>query len=149
VTLSRPEQDALWLDRLQRDGPPDADHRQLAIALRPSLELLRSGRYWEAHESIEDLWRKAPYPMRLFYYALIKVAVGLLHIQRRNPSPAGRQLAQAATYLEPFTPAFAALDTEAVLAQVQATLNGLTGVVGAMPDGESLPSFDFPDIGTR
>ncbi|MDE2968508.1 MAG: DUF309 domain-containing protein [Chloroflexota bacterium] len=125
MTLSRPEQDALWLERLRRDGPPDADNRDLAFAdaLRPSLELLRNRRYWDAHESLEDLWREAPYPLRLFHYALIKVAVGLLHIERRNLAAARRQLEQAATYLEPFTPAFATLDTGKVLAQVRERLD--------------------------
>lgn len=145
MTLSRPEQDALWLERLQRDGPPDADHRELALELRPSLELLRAQRYWEAHESLEDLWREAPYPLRLFHYALIKVAVGLLHMQRRSPPPAGRQLAQAALYLEPFTPTFAGLDTAAILAQVQACQTALASHGSSPLDWESLREFRFPD----
>lgn len=149
MTLSRPQQDAFWLERLQRDGPPNVDHRRLAVALRPSLELLRARRYWEAHESLEDLWREAPYPLRLFHYALIKVAVGLLHMERRHPSPAQRQLAQAALYLEPFTPAFAGLDTAEILAQVQARLDAVAGDSGIAPDWESLSPFAFPDAGTR
>ena len=148
MTLSRPQQDAFWLERLQRDGPPHADHARLAAGLRPSLELLRAGRCWEAHESLEDLWREAPYPLRLFHYALIKVAVGLLHIERRNLGAARRQLDQAAAYLEPFTPSFAALDTAKVLAQVQVRLDALAGDSGTALDWDTLSLFDFPDAGT-
>ena len=142
MTVSRPQQDALWLERLQRDGPPDADHHELARALQPSLDLLRAGCYWEAHEMIEDLWREAPYPLRLFHYALIKVAVGLLHMERRSPAPAERQLAQAALYLDPFAPAFAGLNTAAVLAQVRTRLETLAG--GAAPDWDAIGDFAFP-----
>ncbi len=146
MTLSRPEQDALWLERLQRDGPPDASHHELELALRPSLELLRNRRYWDAHESLEDLWREAPYPLRLFHYALIKVAVGLLHIERGNLAAARRQLEQAATYLEPFTPTFATLDTARVLTQVRECLDLLAGTDATeLRDQSSLEQFIFPD----
>ena len=147
MTLSRPQQDALWLERLQRDGPPAADHHELAVALHPSLALLRAGRYWVAHETLEDLWREAPYPLRLFHYALIKVAVGLLHVERRSPAPAERQLAQAALYLEPFTPAFAGLDTSAILVQVRARLEALAE--GTPPDWDAIEGFAFPDTAER
>lgn len=143
MTLSRPQQDALWLERLRRDGPPAADHRGLALALGPSLDLLRAGRYWEAHETLEGLWREAPYPLRLFHYALIKVAVGLLHVERRSPAPAERQLEQAALHLEPFAPAFAGLDTAAVLAQVRDRLAALAA--DAAPDWGAIGRFEFPD----
>ena len=149
MTLSRPEQDARWLERLRRGGPPGADYRALAIALRPSLELLRAHRYWEAHEALEDLWREAPYPLRLFHYALIKTAVGLLHVERRNLAAARRQLDQAAAYMEPFTPAYAGLDTAAVLAQVQSRLDALAGGPGAVLDRDSLAPFAFPDAATQ
>ena len=131
MTLSRPAQDALWLERLQRDGlPQNAEDASLAAGLQLGLELLRAGHYWDAHESLEDQWRQYPYPLRLFHYALIKVAVGLLHMERRSAPPAARQLAQAALYLEPFTPAFAGLDTGTILAQVRARLQALSVAFG-------------------
>lgn len=139
--LSRPEQDALWLERVQRDGLPSIDAPALAASLRPSLDLLRARRYWDAHEALEDLWREAPYPLKLFYYALIKTAVGLLHVERRGPAPAERQLEQAALYLDPFTPAFAGLGTAAVLSQVRAMLDALaSGPV----EWDAMPPFEFP-----
>ena len=109
--------------------------------------MLRAGRYWEAHESLEDLWRECPYPLRLFHYALIKVAVGLLHVERRSAPPAERQLTQAALYLEPFTPAFAALDTGTILAQVRARLKLLSVAPGDSPAWDSFEAFAFPDTG--
>ncbi len=140
---SRPAQDALWLERVQRDGLPDIDDPSLAITLQPSLELLRTRRYWQAHETLEDLWRESPYPLKLFYYVLIKTAVGLLHVERHSPAPAGRQLEQAALYLAPFTPAFAGLDTAAVLSQVRAVLDGLARET---VDWDAMPSFEFKAV---
>ena len=148
MTLSRPAQDALWLERLQRDGlPQNAEDASLTAALQPGLELLRAGRYWEAHESLEDLWRECPYPLRLFHYALIKIAVGLLHMERRSAPPAERQLSQAALYLEPFTPAFSGLDTGTILAQVRARLQALSVAPADVPAWDSFEAFAFPDAG--
>ncbi len=107
--------------------------------------MLRAGNYWEAHESLEALWREHAYPLRLFHYALIKVAVGLLHMERRSAPPAERQLAQAALYLEPFTPAFAGLDTLIILAQVRARLHSLSSASGVVLEWDTLEEFAFPD----
>lgn len=149
MTLSRPAQDALWLERIERDGPPAVDSGELAATLQPSLRLLRAHRYWEAHETLEGLWLEALYPLRLFHYALIKVAVGLLHVERRGAAPAIRQLTQAALYLAPFAPAFAGLDTGAVLAQTRGHLDALAGAEsGGAPDWRSLGEFTFPASNT-
>ena len=109
--------------------------------------MLRTGNYWEAHESLEALWREHAYPLRLFHYALIKVAVGLLHMERRSAPPAERQLTQAALYLEPFTPAFAGLDTGTILAQVRARLQALSVAPADAPAWDSFEAFAFPDAG--
>ena len=149
MTLSRPAQDALWLERLQRDGlPQNAEDASLAAGLQPGLELLRAGRYWDAHESLEDQWRQYPYPLRLFHYALIKVAVGLLHMERRSAPPAARQLTQAALYIEPFTPAFAGLDTEYISwRRFGHVSKRFRWPSGDAPAWDSFEAFAFPDSG--
>jgi predicted metal-dependent hydrolase len=68
----------------------------------PSSALFRSGvahfnegRYFEAHEDWEDLWRGLSGEDRLFVQALIQASVALHHLERGNHAGA-RQLAKAA-----------------------------------------------------
>ena len=144
---SRPALDALWLDRLQQKGlsPFPSDTPTPSHAFTLSLQQLNQGVYFEAHESLEDLWDEAPYPIKLFYYALIKLAVGLLQVERRNAKAAIGQLVPALQYLAPFTPTFLALQTDKVLSQARdrlAIMEGSPSNVEAALEG--LPRFRFP-----
>ena len=143
--------DALWLKRLQQEGIraflPQAPPPPGAFSV--SLQQLNQGQYWEAHESLEALWVDTPYPLKLFYYALIKLAVGLLHLERRNQGAAIGQLGPAIQYLSPFTPAFLGIGTDTVLAQGQERLSILndSAMAGAREMWhmlEGLPHFQFP-----
>lgn len=58
-------------------GPPPAE-------LRRGIEEFNSGRYFEAHETLEALWLAEPGDRRLLYQGILQVGVGLYHLQRRN-----------------------------------------------------------------
>ena len=111
--LPRPQADRLWLARLKSGGPTTLGREPptLEAGFWQAVEEFNSGDYWRAHELLERIWLDTPYPARLFYYALIKVAVGLLHLERRNAVGARLQLVAAAEFLEPFTPAFLGVAT--------------------------------------
>ena len=139
--------DALWLKRLQQEGIraflPQAPPPPGAFSV--SLQQLNQGQYWEAHESLEAIWVDAPYPLKLFYYALIKLAVGLLHLERRNQQAAIGQLGPAIQYLKPFAPMFFRLQTDTVLTQASERLAILEGNAGGDDAAlEGLPRFQFP-----
>lgn len=89
------------------------------LALAQCVHQLNDQRYFEAHESLEELWLPAPYPLKLFYYALIKLAVGLLQIERRNARATITQLQSAIQHLAPFTPAFMGIGTDSLVQQSQ------------------------------
>ena len=111
--LPRPRADRLWLARLKGEGlvALGSQTPTLAAGFWQAVEEFNAGDYWRAHELLERIWLDTPYPMRLFYYALIKLAVGLLHLERHNAVGARRQLVVAAEFLEPFTPAFLGVAT--------------------------------------
>ena len=88
-------------------------------------EQINEGRYWQAHESLEAVWLPSPYPLRLFYYALIKLAVGLLHLERGNTGGARQQLQAAVDFLAPFAPRFHGLRTDLLLADARVRLEAV------------------------
>ena len=59
------------------------------------LEEFRAGRFFEAHEKWELLWKASAGDDRVFLQGLIQLAAARVHIGRGNPAPAARLLALA------------------------------------------------------
>ena len=90
------------------------------MSLARGLELIRAGRYFDAHEELEDDWRSAPSEERDFLQGLVHVTVAWHHASRGNRPGAERQLAKAARRLRPYAPAHRGVAVAAVLGQVEA-----------------------------
>ncbi len=85
-----------------------------------------AGRYYEAHDVLEDLWLAEPGGDGAFYKGLIQFAGAFVHLQKqrarpthpkdgRRLGPAARLFALAARNLAPFAPRHLGLDVRAVL----------------------------------
>jgi predicted metal-dependent hydrolase len=83
------------------------------------LELIRAGRYFDAHEELELAWRAAEPAERDFLQGLVHVAVAWYQAGRWNEHGCSRQLEKAARRLGPYAPEHRGVDVAAVLAQVQ------------------------------
>jgi predicted metal-dependent hydrolase len=90
------------------------------MSLARGLELIRVGRYFEAHEELEDEWRSAPGEERDFLQGLVHVAVAWLHAERDNRPGCERQLEKAARRLGPYAPEHRGVDVARVLDDVAA-----------------------------
>jgi hypothetical protein len=62
------------------------------------------GRYFEAHDVLEDLWHGYRESDRVFLQALIHSAVGLYHLENDNFKGARSQLSKACSKIEPYRP---------------------------------------------
>jgi len=91
----------------------------MEAAFKRGLEAIRSGRYFEAHEELEEAWRAAPAEERDFFQGLVHVAVAWYQAGRGRPVATGRQLEKAGRRLTPFAPAHRGVDVEGVLRQVE------------------------------
>jgi uncharacterized protein len=92
----------------------------MEAAFKRGLEEIRQGRYFQAHEELEEAWRAAPAAERDFFQGLIHVAVAWYQAGRGRPVATASQLEKAARRLGPFAPTHRGLDVEDVLAQVDA-----------------------------
>ena len=84
------------------------------------LELIRAGRYFDAHEELELAWRAAAAEERDFYQGLVHVAVAWYQAGRGRRTGYERQLAKAARRLAPFAPEHRGVNVASLLAQVEA-----------------------------
>ena len=89
------------------------------------LEAFRAGRYFEAHEEWERLWREASGEDRRFLQGLIQLAAALVHLERGRTAPAARLLSLSREKLAPFRDGFGGL-----------ALGRLWDLIEAAPDGE-------------
>ena len=86
--------------------------------LQDGLALIRAGRYFEAHEALEDEWRESAPEERDFLQGLVHVAVAWYQSERRNRVGCERQLAKARRRLAPYAPAHRGVDVAALLARL-------------------------------
>lgn len=101
---------------------PDDLHPELPPAerdrlLREGVERFNAGRFFDAHESWEEVWRSTtPEPADLLR-GLIQVSVGLYHyLERDKPAPACRVLARGLRRVEAYPQGTEGLDLEAFVA---------------------------------
>ena len=87
------------------------------------LEEIRAGRYFEAHEELEEAWRAALPEERDFFQGLVHVAVAWYQAGRGRPVATGRQLEKAARRLAPFAPEHRGVNVAHVLEQVATARN--------------------------
>jgi hypothetical protein len=102
------------------DEPPFPLTPGLGAELAQGLDLIRAGRYYDAHEVLEDAWRAADGPERDFFQGLVHVAVAWYQAGRGNEVGCERQLEKALRRLGPYAPAHRGLDVAALLASVSA-----------------------------
>src|SRR5205085_9337915 len=75
-----------------------------APALRRAIALFGAGLYFEVHEELEPVWRRAAGPARVALQGLIQIAVALHHAERGNVAGARRLLAAGRAKVEPYAP---------------------------------------------
>jgi uncharacterized protein len=101
---------------------------------KTGLEHIRAGRFFEAHEELELVWRAAPAEERDFYQGLVHVAVAWYQAGRGRPVATARQLEKAIRRLEAYEPEHLGVDVAALRAQLEALLETLD-LGGRQPDG--------------
>ena len=127
--MNRQAQDVVWLRRLQVEGVEKLVPHPIALSavFFKGVEQFNDGLYWRCHETLEEVWRATEYPQRLFYYALIKVAVGFVHLGRHNERSAISQFSAAEAYLKPFLPVYVGVRSEPLHREVTEWLRKLRG----------------------
>jgi uncharacterized protein len=97
------------------------------VAFKRGLEEIREGRYFQAHEELEQAWRAARAEEREFFQGLVHVAVAWYQAGRGRPVATASQLEKATRRLGPFAPTHRGLDVANVLTQVAAAQARVAG----------------------
>jgi predicted metal-dependent hydrolase len=108
----------------------------MADAYKIGLDHIRAGRYFEAHEELELVWRAAPPEERDFYQGLVHVAVAWYQAGRGKPVATQRQLEKALRRLAAYEPEHRGVDVVRLRAQLAELLDaGSPDLGGRQPEG--------------
>jgi|SRR5690348_7925897 uncharacterized protein len=92
----------------------------MEAAFKRGIAAINDGRFFEAHEELEEAWRAAAAEERDFFQGLVHVAVAWYQAGRGRPVATASQLEKAVRRLAPFAPEHRGVDVADVLGQVQA-----------------------------
>ena len=106
----------------------------MSDAYNLGLQLLRQGRWFEAHEELELAWRAAAPEERDFYQGLVHVAVAWYQAGRGKPVATERQLEKALRRLAAYEPSYRGVDVRALRIQLAELVQTLD-LGGRQPDG--------------
>ncbi len=82
-------------------------------------------RFWECHETLEDIWRAEESDLADLYQGVIKLAAGFHHLLRGNHNGAVIVLRGALPLLDPFRPACLGINVQRLIAEASECLRHL------------------------
>jgi uncharacterized protein len=94
---------------------------------RRAIDEFNSWRFYDCHETLEDIWRDAggksdDAGLAAFYHGIIKAAAGYHHILRNNHKGAVALLSDTFRLLEPYRPSCLGVDVDRLIADLRDTL---------------------------
>jgi hypothetical protein len=108
------------------------------------LELLNQGKYYAAHEALEQAWIEGPGPRRKLYRALLQLSVAYYHLQRGNLAGARKLLLRMQQWLHPLPAVCCRIQVTELLLRVKALSHILEEA--DLEDGEQPPEIWFSKI---
>ena len=99
--------------------PPLAEE-QKREALAKAVREFNSWRFYDCHETLEDVWRAEGGEPADFYQGIIKVAAGFHHLLRGNHKGTVNLLGHALTLLEPYRPSCLGVNVQRLIEEAGA-----------------------------
>ena len=109
-----------------------------------AVEEYNRGLYYEAHETLEQLWLEDHGRERDFYQGIIQVAAGYFKWEQEVPQGAAKLLRSAIRKLEPYRPSCLGVNVTAFLADIEADLSAIEAALAE--GGGSAPELRMPRL---
>lgn len=118
-----------------------------APQLLTAIVQFNTGRYFECHETLEELWLMEPGAFRGFYQGLLQLAVALYHLQRGNETGARSLLQKGSLLLQHLPAVCQEIDLATLLADMDLVRRQLDDANRPRP--LQWPDFSWPLIRLR
>ena len=134
------------VDEIDRTNlePPALDEAEWQI-FRHGVALFNDGKFWEAHEAWEEVWKGRTEESRIFFQGIIQAAAAYhLIVTRPRYGGARNNIAKALATLELFTGNVLGIDVDELRRAVQQSQRVLEELgeanIGAFP-GDAIPTI--------
>jgi len=99
---------------------PPLTQAQKREALAKAIREFNSWRFYDCHETLEDVWRAERSELKDFYQGVIKVAAGFHHLLRGNHKGTVNLLGHALSLLEPYRPSCLGVNVQRLIEETSA-----------------------------
>ena len=97
-----------------RTPSPTGCDAEASPELVKAIAEFNAGLFFEQHETLEDLWRAEPGPLRALYQGILQVGVGCHHWRSGNRHGARTLLRKGIAHLSPIAPVCRGIDVAAL-----------------------------------
>ena len=104
----------------ERNRLPPLSETEKREALARGVREFNSWRFYDCHETLEDVWRAEDGPLADFFQGIIKVAAGFHHLLRGEHKGAVNLLGHALTLLAPYRPTCLGVDVQRLIDETSA-----------------------------
>ena len=108
---------------------------------RRGLEQFNAGRFFDAHETWEEIWLKSPEPEKTFLQGIIQIAAAFHHYGRGNLRGTRSLLEAGLRRLAPFPPTHGGIELEVL--RVEARYWVITLAAETDPGLQRVPRIQF------
>ncbi len=106
--------------------PPLTEEEREALA--KALRQFNSWRFYDCHETLEDVWRAEGSELADFYQGIIKVTAGFLRLLRGNYKGTVNLLGHALILLEPYRPSCLDVNVQRLIGEAGACYERVRGL---------------------
>lgn len=121
---------------------PNLDTETLKMIDRGFAEF-NSGKFFECHDTLEEVWQRTRGPARDFFQGLIQISVGFYHLRNGNLAGAHSQLEKALKNLSQYGESYAGMDLASLCSEVQSWLSKISSGRDLGCTVANFPQFQF------
>jgi hypothetical protein len=92
------------------------------------LEEFNQGKFFECHDTLEELWMAEPRPIRRLYQGILQIGVAFYHLQSNRYRAVIYLLRRGSGYLKPFAPNCMGIDIDQLLLEAGRCLTAVNGL---------------------
>ncbi|MEX0785237.1 MAG: DUF309 domain-containing protein [Dehalococcoidia bacterium] len=85
--------------------------------LLQGIEQYNDGYFFEAHETLEELWLPSPWPIRIFIQGIIQLSAAFVHLKRHEYDGTIRLLGHAIKKLSDFPAGYMGIDVSRLMSE--------------------------------
>ena len=109
----------------ERNRLPPLSEAEKLEALAKGIREFNSWRFYDCHETLEDVWRAEAGRLADFFQGIIKAAAAFHHLLRGEHKGTVNLLSHALTLLAPYRPACLGVDVQQLIDEASACYEGV------------------------